>query len=123
QHFQSKLLESAAGEAQVGLELLEQCFLALLLEVLRLSGVGHVPAVLGLRDQARIILLQSTQVLVVGGKVTMNLARDISSALVLQEVVLQQCHELRLGLMFLPASAKLGGELWMNLLVGRRPAL
>lgn len=53
----------------------------------------------------------------------MDLAGNLTCAVVFQKVVFQQCHQLRLGFVFLPASAKLLYELWVYSCIGGRAFL
>jgi hypothetical protein len=115
QHFKPRLFDLAAGERLVGLELLEQRLLALLLQVLRLVRVGHIPAVLGLGHQRRVVLVQAAQILVVGREVAVDLARHIASAVVLQEVVFQQLVQFRNDLALALGRADLRDVLRVNL--------
>src|SRR5690606_13293712 len=114
----SELLQTPASKGTVLVKLLEQRLLAFLLKVLRLVRVGHVPAILGLGHKGWAVLLQTAQILVVGREVAVDLARNLTRAVVLNEVVFEQGGKFRLRLVLLPACPELADEIGVDLLVG-----
>src|SRR5690606_10321557 len=112
-HLEPKLLEPPAGGGLVAFELLQQRPLALLLQVLRLARVGDVPAILRLGLQPRVVLLQTAQILEVRGQIAVDLAGDISVAVVTKEIVIQKRRQFWPLFVFLPPSSELRGEIRM----------